>query len=164
MARKLSVKVRFAELKDLRYCAGCDFKHVSKTVLRSRIREKAVIIAETCGKPAGYLRLEYIWLKIPYVSIISVDKEYRRKGIGTKIIHFTERWLSRHGHTALYSSSQANEPEPQTWHRRIGFEECGFIAGINEKGIGEIFSEKNSKRTADDSGAVCFESERSIND
>ena len=40
------------------------------------------------------------------------------------------------------SSSQADEPEPQTWHRAIGFEECGIISGLNEGGIGEIFFRK----------------------
>jgi len=42
----------------------------------------------------------------------------------------------------LFSSSQANEPEPQAWHRHVGFEECGFIAGINEGGVGEVFFRK----------------------
>ena len=39
----------------------------------------------------------------------------------------------------LYSSSQADEPEAQAWHRRMGFEECGIVSGINEGGIGEVF-------------------------
>jgi len=57
------------------------------------------------------------------------------------MIEFLEEHLSRRGHKALYSSSQANEPEPQTWHRKTGFEECGYIAGINN-GVGEIFFRK----------------------
>ena len=41
----------------------------------------------------------------------------------------------------LYRSSQVDEPDPQAWHRDVGFEECGIIAGIN-KGLGEsLFSQ-----------------------
>ncbi len=45
-------------------------------------------------------------------------------------------------HEFLYSSSQADEPLPQAWHRRMGFAECGLIAGINPGGVGEIFFRK----------------------
>jgi len=35
-----------------------------------------------------------------------------------------------------------DEPEPQAWHRHMGFVECGIINGINENGIGEVFFRK----------------------
>ena len=44
--------------------------------------------------------------------------------------------------SALYSSSQVDEPPPQAWHRHMGFQECGIIAGINEGGVGEVFFRK----------------------
>jgi hypothetical protein len=50
--------------------------------------------------------------------------------------------LRGQGCPALYSSSQADEPEAQAWHRRVGFEECGLIAGINRGGVGEVFFRK----------------------
>jgi len=143
MKRMLSVNVRFAELKDLDFCIKSDYSYVSKNVLRRKIREKAVILAEVDGKPIGYLRIEYLWLKIPFLSVITVEEEYRRKGVGTTMIRFLEQHLRKRGHKILYSSSQANEPGPQAWHRKIGFEECGYIAGINEGGVGEIFFRKS---------------------
>lgn len=48
--------------------------------------------------------------------------------------------------TKLYSSSQANEAEPQQWHRHMGFAECGIINGIND-GIGEVLFVKPLSRT-----------------
>jgi len=140
--QKLSVNVRFAEIKDLDFCVKSDYSYVSKDVLKRKIREKAVILAEVDGKPVGYLRIEYLWLKIPYLSVIGVGEEYQRKGVGTAMIKFLEQHLRKCGHKVLYSSSQADEPGPQAWHRKIGFEECGFIAGINEGGVGEIFFRK----------------------
>jgi len=142
MNRKLIVNVRFAEPKDLDFCVKSDYKHVGEGMIKRKIEEKAVILAELDGKPVGYLRIEYWWLKIPYISLIIVDEEHRRKGVGTFMIKFLEEYLIRNGHKVLYSSSQVNEPGPQMWHRRAGFEECGCIAGINEGGIGEIFFRK----------------------
>jgi len=54
-----------------------------------------------------------------------------------------ETHLKNKGHSKLYSSSQVNEEEPQSWHRNIGFIETGIINGINEGGVGEVFFVKN---------------------
>ena len=117
-----------------------------------------MILAEVNKKQVGYLRISYIWLIIPYLDIIHIEENYRKQGFGTKMIEFLEEYLKRQGHRVLYSSSQSNEPDPQAWHRKIGFEECGYIAGINhpvesssanleleyvgKAGIGEIFFRK----------------------
>ena len=75
-------------------------------------------------------------------ALIQVLPEYRRQGVGKALLRFIEAFLRDAGHEALYSSSQADEPEPQAWHRYMGFEECGFIAGIND-GVGEVFFRKS---------------------
>ena len=70
-------------------------------------------------------------------------ESYRNEGIGQKILAFLEDHLRSIGHDVLYSSSQTNEPEPQAWHRSVGFVESGIIFGINEGGIGEVFFRKS---------------------
>jgi hypothetical protein len=40
-------------------------------------------------------------------------------------------------------SSQVNEPMVQEWQRKMGFQECGIIAGIIQGGIGEVFFTKS---------------------
>ena len=94
---------------------------------------------EQYGSVIGHLRLEYLWSKIPYIGLIRVLEPWRRQGIGRGLVMFVADMLRRRGDGFLYSSSQADEPEPQNWHRHIGFEECGIIAGINPGGIGEVF-------------------------
>lgn len=135
------VVVRFAGPEDLEWCVVED-DHVTEQVIRNKIVQDEIIIAELDGEPIGYLRLEYLWSNIPYIGVIFVIELYRQEGIGRKIIAFLEDYLRSRGHDHLYSSSQANEPEPQAWHRSIGFKECGIIAGINEGGIGEVFFRK----------------------
>jgi hypothetical protein len=76
---------------------------------------------------------------------IALDHPHKQS-VGRAMLRYLENVLCEQGHTALYSSSQANEPEPQAWHRYVGFKECGFIAGINGAGIGEIFFLKDLSR------------------
>ena len=159
MKGKLSVKVRFAELKDLDFCIESDFKHVDayrgrafmEKYLKRKIESKDVIVAEAEGKLVGYLRLRYLGLIVPSLGIIGVSEEYQRKGVGTAMIRFLEENLVKQkgtkvfkldGHTVLHSSAEATAIESQKWHRALGFMECGIIDGINEGGIGEIFFRK----------------------
>lgn len=109
MKRKISVNVRFAEPKDLDFCVESDYDHVGKFVLKRKVEEEAVILAEVDRKLVGYLRIEYLWLSMPYLSVIGVNEEYQRKGIGTAMIEFLGRHPLKQGHKVLYSSSQANE-------------------------------------------------------
>ncbi|HDN79435.1 MAG TPA: GNAT family N-acetyltransferase [Chloroflexi bacterium] len=136
------MKVRFAGLKDLEWCIRED-SDVDPEVLRWKVEHQEIIIAEVDGQPVGYLRLEYLWSQVPYIGLIWVLPGYRRRGIGRAMLRFLEEFLRSKGHRVLYSSSQANEPEPQAWHRHVGFQECGFIAGINEGGVGEVFFHKS---------------------
>ena len=136
------VLVRFAGPEDLEWCVVSD-DYVTEQVIRRKIVNDEIIIAELDGQPIGYLRLEYLWSNIPYIGVIWVIELYRKEGIGRKILSFLEDYLKSRGHNALYSSSQANEPEPQAWHRSVGFQEAGIISGINEGGIGEVFFRKS---------------------
>jgi len=138
------VIVRFAGPEVLEWCVVED-SYVTEQVIRHKIVNDEIIIAELDGQPIGYLRLEYLWSNIPYIGVVFVEDDYRKEGIGRKILAYLEDYLRSRGHDVLYSSSTANEAEPQAWHRSVGFEESGIITGINEGGIGEIFFRKSLK-------------------
>ena len=142
------IVVRFARLDDLDFAYQDGY--IPAEVLRRKIdahialnpdRIEDVVIAEWNGERVGYVRLEYLWSIVPYIALIQVLPEYRRQGVGKALIRFIEIFLRDAGHETLYSSSQVDEPESQAWHRHIGFEEGGFIAGIND-GVGEVFFRK----------------------
>ena len=143
------IVIRFARLDDLDFAYQDGY--IPAAVLKRKIEAQTalnpdhiedVVIAEWNGKRVGYVRLEYLWSIVPYIALIQVLPEYRRQGVGKALLQFIEEFLRNTGHKALYSSSQTDEPEPQAWHRHIGFEECGFVAGIND-GIGEVFFRKS---------------------
>jgi N-acetylglutamate synthase-like GNAT family acetyltransferase len=135
------VHVRFATTHNFAAAQSFD-RYLAESILRRKIEAQEILIAERDGKVIGYLRQEYLWSIAPYIAMIHVLPGYRQQGTGRALLHFLESYLRDGGHAALYSSSQADEPEPQAWHRHMGFEECGIINGINEGGVGEIFFRK----------------------
>jgi len=134
------ISVRAAEMADIDFVKqdGC----ISRDALEHKIARSEVVVATREDERVGYARVDFLWTSIPYLSMLWVLEEHRRQGIGRAILAHLESRFREAGHPTLYSSSDASEPEPQAWHRHMGFEECGFIAGINAGGIGEIIFRK----------------------
>jgi GNAT superfamily N-acetyltransferase len=132
--------VRFATLDDLAWCASVE--HIPMDRVRRTIDNAEALVAERDGQPVGYVRVEYLWSVIPYIGLIWVVEAHRQQGVGRAMLAYLESYLRDGGHTVLMSSSQVDEPPPQAWHRHMGFEECGILAGINDGGIGEVFFRK----------------------
>ncbi len=140
MSRSPAVLVRLANLNDLSFVSSDGY--IPQDVVKRKIECDEIFVAERGGERVGYLRLEYLWSLVPYIALIRVAESHRRTGIGRALLAHIEAALESQGHTALYSSSQADESPPQEWHRHHGFEECGIIAGLNEGGVGEVFFRK----------------------
>jgi GNAT superfamily N-acetyltransferase len=146
MAFAASIDVRLATPDDLAFVSR-DGQLPSERVARM-IADGQVYLATRDAQRAGYARVDYLWSKIPYLALIWVLEDHRRRGVGRTLLAAIERDARGVGHEFLYSSSQADEPTPQAWHRRMGFIECGFIAGINRGGVDEVFFRKPLSESA----------------
>lgn len=144
------IAVRAATESDLGFVSQDGY--LPAAVVKRKVRDSDVFVACRNGEPVGYLRLEWLWSKLPYIELIRVLEPHRRGGVGRTLLAHAEAEALGRGHSALYSSSQADEPEPQAWHRRMGFVECGLLAGLNEGGVGEVFFRKTLGPTG---GLVC---------
>ena len=133
--------VRYAVHEDLDFVAQ-DGYLPAPTIAR-KIESREVMVAERDSVPVGYVRIEYFWSKLPYIALIRVLPAQQRQGVGRALLRFLERELRGAGHSILLSSSQADEPEPLAWHRRMGFVDCGRLEGINAGGIDELFFRKD---------------------
>jgi N-acetylglutamate synthase-like GNAT family acetyltransferase len=133
-------KISFGTPKDLRRIENWDW--LESNIFEWKLMNNEILIAELDYEIIGYLRLEYLWSKYPYIGLIMVNDDFRRQGVGRSLLNFLEVYLRSMQHNTLFSSSQVNEAAPQQWHRRMGFEECGVINAINEGNIGEIFFKK----------------------
>ena len=134
------IVVRVATAGDLAFVSQDGY--LPDFVVERKVSDGDVSIALRGGEPVGYLRLEWLWSKLPYIELIRVLEPSRRVGVGQALLAHVAAEVASRGHAVLYSSSQADEPEPQAWHRRMGFQECGLLAGLNEGGVGEVFFRK----------------------
>jgi len=132
--------VRLATADDLDFVVQDG--HISRGVVAGKMDRDEVVVAEQDGESVGYARIEFLWSVVPFIALIWVLEPHRKQGVGTAILAHLEERFRAEGHEALFSSSQADEPEPQAWHRRMGFEDCGVIERINEGGVGEVFFRK----------------------
>lgn len=137
----MSLQIRFATSADADWCIAQD-RLVPAEVVRQKIEAGEMLVAERKGTAIGHLRLEYLWSKFPFIALVRVDEECRNQGIGRALLRFLEGLLRERGHRVLLSSSMANDPAAQAWHRAVGFRECGFLAAINAGGVGEVFFSK----------------------
>lgn len=133
--------IRFGTIEDLAMIAEVD-SSLKQNQLQWKLQNNEILLAQNIEGLVGYLRLEYLWSKYPYIGLIRVRPEYQKQGIGKKMLAYLENHLKDQGLDQLFSSSQVNESEPQAWHRHMGFIECGIINAIND-GIGEVFFVKN---------------------
>ena len=131
--------IRFAVAADAEFLSR--HVYVSGEVVSRKIEFEEYVVVASADELLGFLQLEYLWSLVPYIGLIRVLPEYRRQGLGTAMLNFVERFLYEREYRSLDSSSQADEPDPQAWHRRVGFEECGVITGIND-GVDEVFFRK----------------------
>ncbi len=135
--------LRLASTDDIKQIRQHEYPHVTDDLLKQSIRNGWVYVVEVEGDIIGYARLEFIWLAIPYLALITLEEEYQGQGIGTSIVEKISHDLKAQGHSRIYTSSEIMEPEPQKFHRKCGFKECGIIAGMNDDGVGEVFFVKN---------------------
>ena len=129
--------IRFARPSDLSQLCGLDHTADNHNIERL-IEQKQFVVAELNEKIVGLIRLEYIWTVVPYIGLIWIIPEHRERGLSRRLLGYLCEYLRGQGHHVLFSSSQADEPEPQAWHRHIGFADSGRVEGINENGGDEV--------------------------
>lgn len=137
--------ISFATSDDLGYLTSRE--DIAEDVIVKKIKNEEYIVAKNNDVPVGYLRFSFFWSKIPYIDIIKVEENYRKQGIGSRLLEFLEKYAVEKGQTIIMSSSQKDETEPQEWHRRMGFREAGIIKNFSPiQDVPEIIFIKEVKR------------------
>jgi GNAT superfamily N-acetyltransferase len=94
----------------------------------------AVWVAESSGRVVGlvgvflHYAVEYNGVHARLLGCV-VDEPYRGKGIGTKLLAWTEGWLKEHGISKLTLTSGHQRPEAHKFYRRLGYEDTGLRFG-----------------------------------
>ena len=133
------LNVSYASMAELDWIEQND-DHVPKQTIENKVRAGEYIIAKIADEPAGCLRFGHFWSTIPYIEVIWVEDRFQRRGIGRAMVRFLEDHARAHGQQLIMSSSQANEPGAQAFHRKIGFRDAGALVDLRPlQSVTEIF-------------------------
>lgn len=127
-----NLTARWAAISDLEFLWTTGHVYLSESILRRKIEWHEVVVATLDDSLVGYLYLDYLWSMVPFIATIWVLEAHRHQGAGRALLQFVETEARAQGQSVLYSSSQLDEASPQAWHRHMGFEEYGMLAGHND--------------------------------
>ena len=86
--------------------------------------DKIILFAYLDEELAGQLRLRKSWNGYAYIDDIAVDENYRRQGVGRKLIQSAIAWAKEKGFPGLMLETQDNNVPAC----RL-YETCGFVLG-----------------------------------
>lgn len=131
MQENNSVNIGLAEEKDFEILSRND-KHVSTEILKKKIADKNILIAEKDGEFAGWLRYNLFWDEMPFMNMLFVTEKFRGTGIGGELVRSWEKMMSEQGYKFLLTSTQANE-YAQHFYRKLGYNDLGGFFPFGEE-------------------------------
>ncbi|MBI1327182.1 MAG: GNAT family N-acetyltransferase [Alphaproteobacteria bacterium] len=136
------MQVRYGQSGDLDWLCENDI-HVGKDWIKRCLGNQEYVVALQDNKIIGFLRFSFFWGKIPYMDMVWVPEAGRKQGTGTALFNFWEAEMKKVGAKVLMTSSVIHELEPQTWHKKNGFQESGQLHFGNFDPTKEVFFIKN---------------------
>lgn len=131
MQENNSLKIRLAEECDFEILSRND-KHVSAEMLKKKISDKNILIAEKNGEFAGWLRYNLFWDEMPFMNMLFVIEKFRGTGIGRELVRNWEKMMSEQGYKFLLTSTQADE-YAQHFYRKLGYSDLGGFFPFGEE-------------------------------
>lgn len=137
---RAAARVRWAEESDGEWMSALD-PSLDPAGLAYKLSRREIAVALLGEDRVGYLRVEWLWEHVPFVGWIVIDDTHRSKGVGALMMTWLRREMAERcpSEPYLWSSTEPANTGSQRWHLGLGFEESGFLAGVNPGGTGEIF-------------------------
>ncbi len=132
---------RYASLNDLAYLSNNE-RHISQERLTQKIKDNEVLVAVDNNAIIGYLRFNFFWDHIPFVNLISVEKEHRGKGVGKNLMGYFESEMKAKDYTTVMTSTLADETA-QHFYRKLSYKDSGCLL-LEGEALEIIFTKKLS--------------------
>jgi ribosomal protein S18 acetylase RimI-like enzyme len=126
----MDVLFRYGNSGDLKWLIQRD-KHVDSTVLKEKLKKKEIIIIMESGTIIGWLRFGFFWDEIPFMNMLFIIEEYRRRGIGRNAVLFWESEMAGMGYRFVLTSTLSHE-EAQHFYRKLSYRDIGGFIIPNE--------------------------------
>jgi len=121
--------IRYAENADESFWFTLD-EHMSKNEFLLKIRDRRGYIICDGDEPVGIMRYNLVWDNIPFLTLIYLNKSYRRKGFGKKALLSWEQEMRELGYKMVMISTQVDE-QAQHFYRELGYIEKGSLSFDN---------------------------------
>ena len=76
------MEIKYAKPSDLEMISEYD-EHISKEEMKNSIAMKRIILLFIDGEYEGWLRFNLFWDNIPFMNLLYLSEEQRRKGYGS---------------------------------------------------------------------------------
>ena len=119
------MNIRYAAVSDLPWLTAHD-GHIAPGELQNLLSLRRVLLCESETGPAGWLRWNLFWDNTPFLNLIFLLPEYRRRGFGRELLRFWEDEMNAQGYSRLLTSTQSNE-DAQHFYRALGYVDAGVL-------------------------------------
>jgi len=116
--------ITYATIDDMQYV--CPGENLSESEFELKVRDKRCYILRYNGKRIGVMVFNLIFDFIPFLSLMYLEDDYRRKGFGTIAMAHWENEMHSLGHKMIMISTQVDE-EGQHFYRKLGYKDMGTI-------------------------------------
>ena len=119
------ISIRYVEKCDKEFWYSLD-SHLSEEEFEKKVRDKMGYVLLNDGKPAGLLRYNLFWDNTPFCTLLFIDWNEQRKGLGKALMQHWEEDMRAKGYGMIFVSTQVDEAA-QHFYRKIGYKDCGGI-------------------------------------
>ncbi len=131
--------VRYVRADDREFWFGHD-KHLPAEQFDKKVNEKQGYVLSINGKRIALLRYNLFWDNTPFLTLLYVDRNHRRRGYGRLLLEFWENDMRALGYTRLLTSTQSDETA-QHFYRALGYADCGVLLAPDQ--ASELFFSKD---------------------
>lgn len=117
------MQIRLAEPKDRAAAARYD-RHIPAARLDACIRDGQILVLCDGGTVIGVLRWSLFWQTIPFLDLLYIDKAYRGRGHGRRMMAHWEDAMAAQGYRYVMLSTQADEAA-KDFYEKLGWRRIG---------------------------------------
>ncbi len=139
------MNVRHAALSDIAAVTALDKREMGSDKRAQRIKaaisEGRCRVAEAEGRIIGFAVLNRDFFDQPFIALLMVDRDYRRQGAGTALLH----GCKAHAPGKLFTSTNQSNRAMQGLLEKAKFVRCGYIDGLDEGDRELVYYTKNER-------------------
>ncbi|MEY8382838.1 GNAT family N-acetyltransferase [Christensenellaceae bacterium 44-20] len=119
------MEIRKAQAEDFAFLSEHD-GHIAPDELEAQIERGRILIAQEGGRRIGWLRWNLFWDNTPFLNLLFLMEEHRKKGYGRQLMQEWERRMAAQSFGLLMTSTLASE-QAQHFYRALGYRDAGSL-------------------------------------